>query len=81
MNGRELAEIARQHRPGLPVLFVTGYAEGAVLRGGFLGEGMDMVTKPFANETLAAKVRTMLTLPDPETEPQTDEAARAVQRS
>jgi PAS domain S-box-containing protein len=72
MNGRELAEIARRYRPGLPVLFVTGYAEGAVLRGGFLGEGMDMVTKPFAIETLAAKVRTMLA-------PESDETPRAAE--
>ncbi len=60
MNGRQLAEVARQMRPGLKVLFVTGYAEVAASRGGFLAPGMDMLTKPFALETLAAKVRSMI---------------------
>jgi PAS domain S-box-containing protein len=60
MNGRQLAEIARQRRPDLPVLFVTGYAEGATIRGGFLDSGMDMVSKPFDIDVLAAKIRAML---------------------
>jgi PAS domain S-box-containing protein len=59
MNGRQLAEIARQHRPELKVLFVTGYAEHATTRGGFLGAGMEMVTKPFALDALAKKIRDM----------------------
>ncbi|HVJ54704.1 MAG TPA: ATP-binding protein [Aliidongia sp.] len=61
MNGRQLAEVARQHRPDLPILFVTGYAENAAIRSGFLGTNMAMVTKPFALETLAAKIGEMLT--------------------
>ena len=60
MNGRQLAEVARFHRPGLPVLFVTGYAEHAALRMEFLGTDMAMITKPFAFETLASKVAVML---------------------
>ena len=60
INGRQLAEIARQARPGLKVLFITGYAEDAALRGGFLDGGMNLVTKPFALDDLAAKVRQML---------------------
>ncbi|WP_085707437.1 PAS domain-containing sensor histidine kinase [Pseudomonas sp. B35(2017)] len=60
MNGRQLAEIARQHRPGLKVLFMTGYAQNAAERQGFLEDGMDMVAKPFSIEALAAKIRTML---------------------
>ncbi|WP_065260527.1 PAS domain-containing hybrid sensor histidine kinase/response regulator [Pseudomonas bananamidigenes] len=60
MNGRQLAEIARQHRPGLKVLFMTGYAQNAAERQGFLEDGMDMVAKPFSIEQLAAKIRTML---------------------
>ena len=60
MNGRQLAEIARQHRPGLKVLFVTGYAETATVRGGFLEPDMDLVTKPFAMEALAAKISEMV---------------------
>ena len=39
---------ARQHRPELKVLFVTGYAEHATNRGDFLAPGMKMVTKPFS---------------------------------
>lgn len=61
MNGRQLAEIARQQRPGLPILFLTGYAENAAIRSGFLGTNMAMITKPFAIETLAAKIGEMLT--------------------
>ncbi|HEX4550606.1 PAS domain S-box protein [Pseudomonas sp.] len=60
MNGRQLAEIARQHRPGLKVLFMTGYAQKAAERQGFLEDGMDMVAKPFALELLAGKIRAML---------------------
>ena len=56
MNGRQLAEVARQHRPKLPILFVTGYAENAAIRAGFLGTNMAMISKPFAIPTLAAKI-------------------------
>lgn len=60
LNGRQLAEIARQHRPDLQVLFMTGYAPEAQVRGDFLGLGMDMLTKPFTVDDLALRVRTML---------------------
>ncbi|WP_049974156.1 ATP-binding protein [Azospirillum sp. B4] len=60
LNGRQLAEIARRRRPDLPVLFVTGYAANAAVRGDFLDEGMDMVMKPFAMDELAAKIRGIL---------------------
>jgi PAS domain S-box-containing protein len=60
MNGRQLAEIARQHRPDLKVLFVTGYAEHATGNERFLEAGMAMVTKPFALDALALKIRDML---------------------
>lgn len=60
MNGRQLAEIARQHRPELKVLFMTGYAEKAAERQGFLEEGMDMVAKPFSIDLLANKIRSMI---------------------
>ncbi|MEE4451078.1 ATP-binding protein [Novosphingobium resinovorum] len=60
MNGRQLAEIAREIRPGLNVLFITGYAQNATIRSGFLNEGMDMLTKPFAADVLATKVRDMI---------------------
>jgi PAS domain S-box-containing protein len=60
MNGRELAEIARQYRPGLKVLFVTGYARNAQVRGDFLAEGMDLLTKPFSIDDLALRVRGLI---------------------
>jgi CheY-like chemotaxis protein len=60
MTGRELAEVARSHRPDLPILFVTGYAENAAIRSGFLGANMQMITKPFALDVLAGKIGEML---------------------
>ncbi|WP_434600945.1 response regulator [Pseudomonas sp. Z1-29] len=60
MNGRQLAEIGRQIRPDLKVLFITGYAEHAAVRGGFLDPGMQMITKPFTFDLLTAKVREMI---------------------
>ncbi|MVV47937.1 response regulator [Pseudomonas sp. PB120] len=60
MNGRQLAEIGRQYRPELKVLFITGYAEHAAVRGGFLDPGMQMITKPFTFDLLTAKVREMI---------------------
>lgn len=60
MNGRQLAEIGRQVRPELKVLFITGYAEHAAVRGGFLDPGMQLITKPFTFDLLTAKVREMI---------------------
>ena len=60
MNGRALADAARKLRPDLKFLFITGYAENAALARGFLAPGMAMVTKPFAVDALAARIREML---------------------
>jgi CheY-like chemotaxis protein len=60
INGRQLAEIARQHYPSMPILFVTGYAENAAIRAGFLGTNMAMIAKPFQVEQLAAKIGEMI---------------------
>ena len=60
LNGRQIADIARKHRPDLKILFVTGYAEHAVGKAPFLEAGMQMVTKPFALDALALKIREML---------------------
>ncbi len=60
MNGRQLAEIGRQLRPDLKVLFITGYAEHAAVRGGFLDPGMQLITKPFTFDLLTEKVREMI---------------------
>ena len=60
MNGRQLADAARKRRPGLKVLFITGYAENAASSDGWIQEGMQVMTKPFALNTLAAKVQGIL---------------------
>ena len=60
MNGRELADLARETLPNLKVLFVTGYAESAAVRGQFLAPGMDMLTKPFTLDALGIKIRDMI---------------------
>jgi signal transduction histidine kinase/ActR/RegA family two-component response regulator len=63
LNGRQLAEMAQQQRPGLPVLFLTGYAKGAASRADFLGPNMKLLTKPFALDALALLVSDMLQTP------------------
>ena len=60
INGRQLAETARAHRPDLPILFVTGYAENAAIRGDFLGTNMAMITKPFSLDDLGRKISEIL---------------------
>lgn len=61
LNGRQLAEIALTARPTLSVLFITGYAATAASRADFLAPGMEMITKPFALDDLAQKVKEILT--------------------
>jgi PAS domain S-box-containing protein len=61
INGRKLAEIARENRPDLRVLFVTGYSEYVTGGEAFLAPGMEMVTKPFTLDALAFKIREILT--------------------
>jgi len=60
MNGRQLADAARVDRPDLKVLFITGYAENAVIGNSRLGVGMHVLTKPFAMETLANRIRELI---------------------
>ncbi|WP_028693978.1 response regulator [Pseudomonas cremoricolorata] len=60
MSGRELADMARTYRPGLPVLLMTGYAETALDRQAFLGEDMDLLSKPFHIADLLDKIRQAL---------------------
>jgi CheY-like chemotaxis protein len=59
MNGRQLADAARVHRPNLKVLFVTGFAENAAIGNGLLEQGMEVLTKPFEISLLAKKVHEM----------------------
>jgi CheY-like chemotaxis protein len=60
MDGRQLAEAARGLRPGLKVLFATGYAEGAGRRNDFVVTGTDLVSKPFDLDHLAEKVAQLI---------------------
>jgi PAS domain S-box-containing protein len=60
MNGRQMADAARNHRPDLKVLFITGYAENAILGNGMLPPGMAVLTKPFAMDNMAARIRSMI---------------------
>ncbi|WP_158930850.1 PAS domain-containing protein [Acidisphaera sp. S103] len=60
LDGRQLADFARHHRPDLRILFVTGYAEHVTSSENILGVNMEMVTKPFTLDALAFKIRDML---------------------
>ena len=60
LNGRQLADRARETRPTLKVLFITGYAENATFGGAHLDPGTQMITKPFAVEVLATRIKDML---------------------
>ena len=60
MNGRQLAEAARQRRPELRVLFATGYARNAIVHHGRLDPGVELITKPFSSAGLSAKLRRVL---------------------
>jgi len=60
LNGRQVADAARVIRPGIKVLFITGYAENAAVGNGHLEPGMELLTKPFTLEALAVKVSVML---------------------
>ena len=60
MNGRQLADGGRASRPNLKILFITGYAENAVIGNGHLEPGMQVLTKPFTLDTLSQKVQELL---------------------
>jgi CheY-like chemotaxis protein len=60
MNGRQLAESVRVTRPDLKILFITGYAENAVIGNGQLSPGMQVLTKPFEIEALIARISEMI---------------------
>jgi PAS domain S-box-containing protein len=60
MNGREMADAARVTRPDLKVLFITGYAPSAVIGSGRLEHGMQVMTKPFALDALATRVKALI---------------------
>lgn len=63
LNGRQLAEKARQLRPDLVVLFTSGYARNAIVHHGRLDPGVEMIGKPFTYAALGAKIRKVLDKP------------------
>ncbi|MEO9054598.1 MAG: ATP-binding protein [Steroidobacteraceae bacterium] len=60
INGRQMADAARIRRTNLKVLFITGYAENAVLSHGHLEHGMHVLTKPFSMQILAERISNLL---------------------
>ena len=64
VNGRKLADESLRRRPGLKVLFTTGYTRNAVVHNGVLDHGVELIGKPFSIEELAAKVREVLDMPE-----------------
>ncbi len=60
MNGRNLAEAARLRHPGLKVLYMTGYSRNAIVHQGRLDAGVSLMQKPFSQNVLAKRVRTVL---------------------
>ncbi|KQT80876.1 two-component system sensor histidine kinase/response regulator [Methylobacterium sp. Leaf466] len=63
MNGRQMADAARVRRRDLKVLFITGYAEKAILGDGHLAPGMEVLTKPFPIEALASRIKDLIASP------------------
>jgi len=66
MDGRQLARTLRDRRPGLRVLFTSGYSQQAASREGRLDPGVNLLSKPYRTVDLAAKVRHVLDAPPPE---------------
>ena len=60
MNGRQLADEAQRRRPGLKVLFTTGYTRNAIVHHGRLDPDVHLISKPFSFDDLAAKIRAIL---------------------
>ena len=76
MNGRQLADAAREKRPDLPVVLITGYA-GRALEDTALEPGMEVMRKPFALDVLRVRVGELLSLHTPTDDP----ASRTIGRS
>ena len=60
LRSPELAKMARERLPNLAVLFTSGYTENAIVHGGRLDEGVDLLSKPYTKEAMARKVRSAL---------------------
>jgi CheY-like chemotaxis protein len=60
LNGRQLADAARELRPNVKILFMTGYVESSLVASGLAGSGMEVIAKPFTLEALAARMESIL---------------------
>jgi CheY-like chemotaxis protein len=60
INGRELGKRVQSLRPGLPVLYMTGYSRNAIVHQGRLDEGVEFLQKPVSQAQLAARIRKLL---------------------
>ena len=65
LDGRRLADRAREHRPGLKILYTTGYTRNAIVHNGMLDPGVSFLAKPFTLDQLAVKVRQVLDADSP----------------
>ncbi len=63
MNGRTLARLLQERKPGLKCLYMSGYTADAIARQGILDEGICFLPKPFSSRDMALKVREALALP------------------
>jgi PAS domain S-box-containing protein len=60
LRSPELARKARERLPNIAVLFTSGYTENAIVHGGKLDEGVDLLSKPYSREALARKLRQVI---------------------
>ena len=60
LNGRQLADEVKRRRPGIKILYATGYARNAIVHQGRLDAGVELITKPFSSAALAARIRHIL---------------------
>jgi PAS domain S-box-containing protein len=60
LRSTELARMARERLPGLAVLFTSGYTENAIVHGGRLDRGVELLGKPYTRESLARRIRHVL---------------------
>ena len=67
LGGKDLADEVRVLQPGIRVIYMSGYTDGAISRAGILGEGVTLLEKPFTSDRLTRAVREALDRPQPET--------------